>query len=421
MQQLKQRRTNKLERSGLGNSINKLQAPKLAESKEEMWLRLEGNWKYLVKHSVQDSTTSTYTTGWNLYKQMCNELGCDPLMKQTPPKFVTSSLPYEVTIILQFIAYAASHKKLKAATINNYVSAVKHNLRINLQPVDFFEHMLIIQARKALGIQEQEHEAAADKKALAFSLDMILHYRDNIMRKDKIQDQLVLLGMKLQFLHLHRISEIIPTADDHYLRAKDVKFTIEENGKSNQIKIEDVKQYNISSVQAVTSTVRGGKNDQEGHGYNLHFKKQQVAKPEVAFCIVQDMFSWAQSAQLKGKDAFLSYKNKEILDYEYYTKQIKATATSMGLSASRYSSHSLRIAGASTLAAAGFPDHIIKKMGRWKSLAFLMYIQFGTENMQAALKKLVNTTTFTVQDTLTLHPGARLESNQHLSQFGRVV
>ena len=43
----------------------------------------------------------------------------------------------------------------------------------------------------------------------------------------------------------------------------------------------------------------------------------------------------------------------------------------MGLDPDRYRTHSLRIGGASMMAAADRPDYEIQKQGRWKSLAFL--------------------------------------------------
>ena len=60
-----------------------------------------------------------------------------------------------------------------------------------------------------------------------------------------------------------------------------------------------------------------------------------------------------------------SYRTKWQLTPDTYRVAIKAVAKSMGLDPSRYSSHSLRIAGASALAAAGKPDWFIK---RWGSL-----------------------------------------------------
>jgi hypothetical protein len=77
----------------------------------------------------------------------------------------------------------------------------------------------------------------------------------------------------------------------------------------------------------------------------------------------------------------------------------------MGLDPSRYSSHSLHIAGASALAAAGKPDWFVKRMGRWKSLAFLQYIHFSVASMRAAVAAIISPTCFTVADLIATHPG----------------
>ena len=97
----------------------------------------------------------------------------------------------------------------------------------------------------------------------------------------------------------------------------------------------------------------------------------------MAFCVASDTFRWAQKARPQGTDSLFSYRTKWHLTPDVYRSAIKAVAKSMCLDASRYSSHSLRIAGASALASAGKPDWFIKKMGRWQSLAFLQYIQFS--------------------------------------------
>ena len=56
---------------------------------------------------------------------------------------------------------------------------------------------------------------------------------------------------------------------------------------------------------------------------------------------------------------------------------LKKVAVSFGFKKKGFSSHSLRIAGASALANAGVPDYIIQKTGRWKSLTFLQYIRLA--------------------------------------------
>ena len=77
----------------------------------------------------------------------------------------------------------------------------------------------------------------------------------------------------------------------------------------------------------------------------------------------------------------------------------------LGLEMSRYSSHSLRIGGASVLAAAGLPDYMIQLIGRWKSLAFLTYIRSNLAMFSRAVAALANPKVFTVSSLLQANSG----------------
>ena len=70
----------------------------------------------------------------------------------------------------------------------------------------------------------------------------------------------------------------------------------------------------------------------------------------------------------------------------------------MGLDPTKFRTHSLRIGGASMLAAAGVPDYVIQTQGRWKSLAFLEYIRVAKRSFDAALAAICNTDGLTVCD-----------------------
>ena len=52
-------------------------------------------------------------------------------------------------------------------------------------------------------------------------------------------------------------------------------------------------------------------------------------------------------------------------------------ASHLGFDPSAIGLHSFRIGGATTLAILGFPAHIIKLFGRWKSIAYLDYIRIN--------------------------------------------
>jgi hypothetical protein len=204
---------------------------------------------------------------------------------------------------------------------------------------------------------------------------------------------------------LHRVSEVLPTTDDHYMRAADVIFQLSVAGVTIYAPADAAHRHDLCNLRGVMFTTRSAKNDQGGNGSRIFIDVHDTSSPSVAFCVASDTFRWAQEARPQGTDSLFSYRNKWQLTPDVYRSAIKAVAKSMGLDASRYSSHSLRIAGASALASAGKPDWFIKKMGRWQSLAFLQYIQFSVPCMREAVTTIISPSCFTIADLIATHPG----------------
>jgi hypothetical protein len=75
-----------------------------------------------------------------------------------------------------------------------------------------------------------------------------------------------------------------------------------------------------------------------------------------------------------------------------------------GLDPSRVSSHSLRIGGATAMAAAGMSEYEIKQMGEWKSDVFLDYARNTTQLFERARRALAKRS-FNIQSTRRLNPG----------------
>jgi hypothetical protein len=161
--------------------------------------------------------------------------------------------------------------------------------------------------------------------------------------------------LKLQLVQLNRIGELLPTAEDYYLRAKDVRFVICTDDAALDIQIQPnaAYKYRKQQLKAVLTNIRAAKNDTERKGHRLYFEVQSISTETAEFCLATDMFTWASLARPTGTEAFLSWKNTWTLDYQYCNNKIKETATKMGFDANRFSTHSVRIAGASALAAAG--------------------------------------------------------------------
>ncbi len=66
----------------------------------------------------------------------------------------------------------------------------------------------------------------------------------------------------------------------------------------------------------------------------------------------------------------------------------RALLARLGLDPLEYAGHSFRRGGASSLADAGTPDHVIQIMGRWASDCYKLYIELPVEHLLAATRRM---------------------------------
>lgn len=76
-----------------------------------------------------------------------------------------------------------------------------------------------------------------------------------------------------------------------------------------------------------------------------------------------------------GSPYFFIHQNGSPLTRSQFTGVLAKSVRTVGLPTQIYTSHSFRIGRASDLASKGFPMDVIKKLGRWKSLAVERYIR----------------------------------------------
>ena len=396
-----------------GLAFETVPEPPDGESADVFWNRLQENWQILASNCVSMNSRVTYHTAWKHWDNFCGRIKAPVSLNIPFPGWRPESSihPYEVTMIVSFIAYLQSKitPKLKPGTVDNYVSGLRHCLTQYGVNETVFKVQVIRQCRAALNIQHRIENPENEENTLPFLVEWFPVLRRLVSLVDEKSFMLV-VACELAFVCLMRYSEVILTAEDHFLRACDVKFCMVDAQSGLEFWIVPGQAYLYSSdlLKGCSIRIRSAKNDQGGRGYKYYFERDVTLSSTAAFDLVFDMFSLAQATRPEGEEAFFSRKERSgvyRLPYYRLNDMVKKVAVEMGQDPERYSSHSLRIGGATVLAAANFPDYVIQNMGRWKSLAFLHYLHWAPSMMRSAMKVLVDTSVFTLRDLQNMNAG----------------
>ena len=111
------------------------------------------------------------------------------------------------------------------------------------------------------------------------------------------------------------------------------------------------------------------------HGFSVHVGCS--GSPVCAVCI---MYHYLSSHPKAPSDPLFQFPSGQHLTYHLYNKIIKHLIQLIGLDPSQYSSHSLRAGAATQAARAGLAPEAIKRLGRWRSHAYMLYMRSPPES-----------------------------------------
>ena len=382
----------------------------VGETTGERFLRMRMNCMATVAQCIQPSTRGTYETGWRRWVSFCRWFEVDPYLRVVPKEWVVHDwevpVDFREMAVVSFMQKLCVDEQLCPGTVNVYLSSVRYVYKMANLDIAFLASEWVAAARTAVTLLYRVDHPIAGRVGLPFTCDMVVHAMTKTLNRDTPEDHVKLTAMKLALTCLLRVSEYIPGSPsaDHWLRSQDVAFGMRDGSVVPSWRVSLVV---LSDVRSVIVTVRSAKNDVEGEGHRMEFPRVAVDAMH-AFDLAADMFSWAVRAQPKYGHPFLSYRGEWRLGYAALSKVIKLVAKELGLDPARYRTHSLRIGGASMMAAAGRPDYEIQKQGRWKSLAFLEYIRLGRASFKAALEAICNPSILTVADVGRMHAGVEV-------------
>ena len=92
-----------------------------------------------------------------------------------------------------------------------------------------------------------------------------------------------------------------------------------------------------------------------------------------------------------GEGPLFRFKDGRPLTRVHFVSQVREALEQVGIEYSKYAGHSFRIGAATTAAARGIQDSLIKTMGRWESVAYQLYVRTPTEQLTSVAAVLAET------------------------------
>ena len=166
-----------------------------------------------------------------------------------------------------------------------------------------------------------------------------------------------------------------------FLRSAEFTTSKEDLFKGKFLALSDIPVDSSQLPQKVFVRLRFSKTDQFGKGYTLI-----LARSHSLICPVDALLSYLWSRRKKEGPLFVDNKFSPLTKSKFFN-QLKWILKESGIEG-HYTLHSFRVGAASTAAAIGFPDYLIKALGRWTSDAYNLYVKLPVDSLASASRTL---------------------------------
>lgn len=366
----------------------------------------------ILRNSVRPRTGRTYSTAARRWFTVAEKIGTNPTMTVIPDAWnhrhddlADSSITWpEACMVVYLVTSTQPGYELTPQSASVYLSGVRKFLEWEGVDTKFMDNSQYLRNTKqglAQHYRLTANTTTGDRERIPVTVDMITTYhRATSNGRPDLPQQAVYTAMLIGYTMVARVSEYLETPDDtsHLLTTERIMF---ETLQGATIPAHDAYKHCDAHIVAVTVNIKSKKNDQKGRGYKYHFT---LARPGDKYCITQELWHYATRAKpAKGRSFFFIPTLNWTLKPPYFAQQLKRLAIINGLDATRVSSHSLRIGGASTLAAAGLTGPEIKNMGDWKSNAYLKYVRKTLRLFDKARRALASPDALSIKDIRRMH------------------
>ena len=145
----------------------------------------------------------------------------------------------------------------------------------------------------------------------------------------------------------------------------------------------DVNIDSTVSPRSIRLLIKASKTDPFRVGVYIY-----MGKTECLLCPVAALLSYIERRGLDPGPLF-RLEDKRPLTRDKFVREVRQALKAAGYDEEKYAGHSFRIGAATTAAAAGIEDSLIKSLGRWQSTAYLSYVKIPRETLTSLSARLV--------------------------------
>jgi len=344
--------------------------------------RERGHIEALLGGGVKKDTISKYQRGWDSWMTF---LGTKGIEVHPGPYLVSVAMDTVRQLLVLFVWYLFYEMKKSSSVVDQAFSAVSYFFKASCYDNTIFTDDATIKlAKRSVRLEEKRDPNRKDKKIrLPVTFDMI-KYLESILWSGNldVDKRMAYVGIVLAFHFMLRVSEYVYHYDDdggkdpsHALMANDVVFITKVGRRLRPWELQSSRTP-FWEIEHVLLIVRDSKADQFGKGRNLFISR----RGEEEIHLMGIVYEWAKESGVRDGDPFLCrYKQtkqgytRKLLPRSEVNKALKGMATYFGFDTVFFSSHCLRIGGATTMIAGGGSREDVQRIGGWASDCDIIY------------------------------------------------
>lgn len=313
--------------------------------------------KERIKESVAPSTSRVYSSAQKKYLTFCNDIKAIPL-------------PLNEQQLCRFVVFL-DDSHLQHSTIKGYLSALRRFQIVQGMGDPFVSSWPLLEyVLKGIKSRQAKKVPLSAKARLPITPPLLLAMR-SFWEKDKhnVDNIMLWAACCTCFFGFLRSGEVTVPSMNSY-------------DKDIHLSVGDVLLVSPQSPVAVQVFIKASKTDPFRKGVKVY-----LGSTSNSLCPVAAVAAYMAVRGMKP-GPFFKFKDGKPLSRESLVKRIREALAASGFDATQYSGHSFRIGAATTAAAVGIEDSLIKTLGRWESSAYLLYVKVPRDRLTVVSKRL---------------------------------